>query len=62
MSARPLLTIPETAELLGVKERWLRRAVEERRIPFYKLGRLVRFASEDLDAYLAAQRVETRES
>ncbi len=63
MSARrPLLSIPETAELLGVTPRWVRRAVEERRFPYHKVGKLVRFAPDDLEVYLATRRVEARES
>ena len=56
--ARKLVTPLGAAEYLGVTERWIRRAVEERRIPFVKLGRLVRFSVEDLDAYVASRRVE----
>lgn len=58
MTARRLLTIDEAAAHLGVTRRWVRRAVEERRLPYYKLGVLVRFDAADLDAYLDAGRVE----
>lgn len=51
------LDVEQTAAYLGVTERWVRRAVTERRIPFHKLGHYVRFRVDDLDAYLAAQRV-----
>ncbi|WP_108666288.1 helix-turn-helix domain-containing protein [Euzebya rosea] len=46
-----LVDVKSAAERLGVTERWVRRAVAERRIPFVKLGRLVRFRPADLDAY-----------
>jgi hypothetical protein len=36
----------------------VRRLVLERRIPFIKLGRHVRIATSDLDAFIAAGRVE----
>lgn len=46
------------AERLGVTERFMRRLVAERRIPFHKLGYHVRFKVSDLDAFAAAGRVE----
>ena len=39
----PLVDIPAVAERLGVSERFVRRLVFERRIPYVKVGRLVRF-------------------
>jgi excisionase family DNA binding protein len=54
----PPLSIPEAAEFLNVTDRWVRRAVRERRIPYLKVGRHVRFLVEDLQAYLAQSRVE----
>jgi len=47
-----LLDVSATAELLGVNERWIRRAVSERRIPFVRVGRLIRFRPCDLQAYV----------
>jgi excisionase family DNA binding protein len=38
-----LLTIPDIARHLGVKERHVRRLIAERRIPFVKWGHLIRF-------------------
>ena len=38
--------------------RFVRRLVLERRIPFIKVGRHVRIATSDLDAFIAAGRVE----
>jgi excisionase family DNA binding protein len=40
---RPLLSISEVAEVLGVEVRHVRRLVHERRIPFIKWGHLLRF-------------------
>jgi hypothetical protein len=37
----------------------VRRLIFERRIPFIKVGRHVRIATSDLDAFIAAGRVET---
>jgi excisionase family DNA binding protein len=54
-----LLTPQDAADRLGTSLRFVRRLVLERRIPFIKLGRHVRIATSDLDAFIAAGRVET---
>jgi excisionase family DNA binding protein len=54
---RPL-SLPEAARYLNVTDRYIRRLVAEQRIAYFKVGRLLRFAAIDLDAYLAACRVE----
>jgi len=55
---RTLLDVGAAAAYLGVSERWVRRAIFERRIAYLKVGHYVRFTPADLDAFLAAQRVE----
>jgi len=55
---RPL-TLPEAAAHLNVAERYMRRLVTDRRIPYFKVGRLLRFSAEDLDAFLEAGRIES---
>jgi excisionase family DNA binding protein len=55
---RELLTIEEAAEVMGMSTRYVRRLVAERRIAFHKLGRSVRIARADIDAYVEAGRVE----
>jgi excisionase family DNA binding protein len=58
---RPLLDIRAAANRLGCSERFVRRLVQERRIPFIKLGGTrVRFMNSDLDHWIAAQRVEAK--
>ena len=52
------MTVRETAAYLNTSDRFVRRLVAERRIAFHKVGRHVRFAVADLDAWLAAARVE----
>lgn len=47
------LTCAEVAALLGVKPRTVEQWVEERRIPFYRLGRSVRLRYSEVQAYLA---------
>jgi excisionase family DNA binding protein len=49
---RPPLNVDEAAEYLGVRVRFIRRLVNERRITFYKVGRFVRFSPEVLDQFL----------
>lgn len=53
-----LLGILEVAERLGTSERFVRRLVAERRVPFHKVGKFVRFDPEDIDTWLADHRVE----
>jgi excisionase family DNA binding protein len=53
-----LLTVEEAAERLGTSVRFVRRLILERRIAYTKLGRHVRIAASDLDAFIAAGRVE----
>lgn len=53
-----MLTVPEVAERLGTSQRFVRRLIAERRIPYTKLGKHVRVADNDVDAFIAAGRVE----
>jgi excisionase family DNA binding protein len=55
-----LLTVDEAAERLGTSARFIRRLIAERRIAYTKLGRHVRIAGRDLDAFVASGRVEPR--
>lgn len=54
----PPLTLEQAAQYLNVSERYMRRLVAERRVPFHKIGRLLRFLASDLDDLLEAGRVE----
>lgn len=53
----PLLDIPSAALRMGVTERFMKRLVEERRIPYFKIGKFIRFSEEDLDDFLIAARI-----
>jgi excisionase family DNA binding protein len=55
--ANALLSIAAAAKLLGVSTSAVRRLQQGRRIPFFKVGRCVRFARSDLAAYLESRRV-----
>jgi excisionase family DNA binding protein len=54
----PLIGIDEVAVRLGVTPRFVRRLVDERRIPFHKIGKFVRFDPADIDRYISRGRVE----
>lgn len=52
-----LLDVEGVAVRLGVTPRHVRRLVAERRIPFIKWGRLLRFEPADVETWIARQRV-----
>ena len=52
-----LLTIDQLAERLGTTVRHVRRLVAERRLPYYKVGRLVRFDPAEIKHWLQTRRV-----
>jgi excisionase family DNA binding protein len=52
----PLLSLLEAAEILGTRPRHVRVLTRERGLPFVKVGRLTRIDSDDLDAWIAANR------
>jgi excisionase family DNA binding protein len=53
-----LLSIDELAEHLGVTVRHIRRLIAEHRVPYLKVGRLVRFDPGDVTKWLADARVD----
>ena len=57
-TSRALLDVDQVAERMCVTPRFIRRLVEERRIPFCKLGKFVRFDPVDIDAWIEARRVD----
>lgn len=54
-----LLTIDQLAEHLGTSRRHLRRLIAERRIPYVKVGRLIRFDPDEIADWLDAGRHPT---
>jgi excisionase family DNA binding protein len=56
-SAGEYLTVEQVAEYLNITEHFVRRLIRERRIPFVKVGRLVRLRRTDIDDYLAGRLV-----
>jgi len=57
-AGEPLLDVSSAAARLCVPVRFIRRLVAERRLPFVKVGRYVRFRTEDIDAFIAAATVQ----
>ena len=56
--AGPLLAINEVAERLNVTPRFVRRLIAERRIRYFKIGRHVRLAEEDVIDWVRQRSVE----
>jgi excisionase family DNA binding protein len=52
-----LLTIEQLADRLGTSIRHVRRLVAERRVPYLKVGRFVRFDPVEITAWLDHNRV-----
>ena len=52
-----LLTIGQAAEYLGTGQRFVRRLISERRIPYVKLGKHVRLERSALDGFISDGRV-----
>lgn len=50
--AEPLLDTPAVAEQLGVSVSAVRKMIHQRRIPFLKVGKLVRFRRSEIEAWL----------
>jgi excisionase family DNA binding protein len=52
-----MLTVDQTADLLGTKERFVRRLVAERRITFVRVGRHLRISESAVDEYINAHTI-----
>ena len=52
-----LLTMDQLAERLGVTRRHVRRLVDERRVPFLRIGRFIRFDPSEIANWLDANPV-----
>jgi excisionase family DNA binding protein len=48
------------AQILGVTPRFVRRLVAERRIPFFKIGKFVRFDPRELHMWIDGRRVDAK--
>jgi excisionase family DNA binding protein len=57
MTTSKYMTVSEAADYLNTSVRFVRRLIAERRVAFHKIGRHVRLAVADLDAFVEAGRV-----
>ena len=53
-----LLDVAGLADRLGVGERLIRRLVDQRRIPFHKIGKYVRFDREEVSQWVDRCKVD----
>jgi excisionase family DNA binding protein len=51
-----LLSIPEVCQELGMGKSWVYKKIKSGEIPSVKLGRVIKVARRDLEAYLEEQR------
>ena len=58
IQGKEFLTIQELSRYLGIKTSTLYAMVGERKIPHYKVGRLVRFKRSEIDFWMEANRKE----
>jgi excisionase family DNA binding protein len=56
--AQRLLDVNEVADRMGVTVRFVRRLVAQRRLPYRKLGKFVRFEPTEVEDWLEARRVD----
>jgi len=61
MPENELLTLPEAADLLRLRPATLRDWVLRRRIPYVKIGRLLRFRRADVETVIEQGLVPSRE-
>lgn len=52
-----LIGVPALADRLGVSQRFVRRLVAERRVPFLKIGKFVRFDPTEIEEWVETCRV-----
>lgn len=53
-----LLAVDQAAELLGTGERFVRRLIAERRIPYVHVGRHVRIPEAVIDEYINTHTIQ----
>jgi excisionase family DNA binding protein len=57
---RPPVTIPEAASYINMSPRFVRRLVNQRRLPYCRLGSVIRIRLADLDALMDEALVEAK--
>lgn len=61
-SDKSFLTIKELCIYLNLKESHVRRMVFLSEIPYFKMGRLIRFKLTDIDAWLEEKSINPKEA
>lgn len=51
------MRLEDVADHLGVNERYVRRLIAERRVPYLKIGHLIRFDPTDIETWIEESRV-----
>jgi excisionase family DNA binding protein len=55
-----MVNVIEAASILGVKAWTIRQRVSRRKIPFYRVGRLVRFKVSEFERWVDANKVDEK--
>lgn len=55
------MRLEDVADRLGVNERYVRRLIAERRLPYLKIGHLIRIDPNDIEHLIAQTRVSAIE-
>jgi excisionase family DNA binding protein len=55
---RSLTDVPGAAQYVETSPRHIRLLIQQRRVPYFKVGGKIRFDLADLDAWLDANRIE----
>jgi len=57
LNRRPLIGAKETADFLNISIETLYSWIYQKKVPYYKIGRLVKFDPQDLDIWLEERRI-----
>ncbi len=58
MTSSPMMNVEAAAERLGCSVKHVRNMIYERRIPYFKVGRLIRFDPDVLENWVQSNRVD----
>lgn len=56
----PLLNTRQLAEIMGVTPRTIKSWVQDRRVPYVKIGRSIRFRPEEMEKHLERRTIKQR--
>lgn len=59
--SNPLININEVSQFLGISINTVYSWVNQRRIPYVKIGRLLKFDRRDIEAWIIERKVPTKE-